>query len=86
MRALVAILLLSTASAAYAQAPTPPFVPLTIDEKSYKDFNEYIDNVPLKYAAPIKNWITGLEQSAVAAKAAADKAAADKQKEQEKKD
>lgn len=59
------------------QPPAPPYVPFTVQKSDAEQLRSYLDEQPMKFALPLLQWITGLEQRAVMEKAAIDKAAAD---------
>jgi hypothetical protein len=57
---------------AAAQAPQsgPSYVPITIDETTYKGLHNYLGEQPGKFSTPLINWLNGEEAKAVSAKAA----------------
>lgn len=75
MRRLTACLLL-LASPALAE-DAPPFVPYTVDQQSHVAMMNFLQDVPARYALPLMQTLSGLQQKAVdgAKKAATDKPA-----------
>jgi len=71
----------SAAALAQPAPPSPPFVPFTVQEPDAKALRSFLDEQPMKFALPLLQWVTGLEQRAVAEaqaqKEKEDKASAD---------
>lgn len=83
MRKTLALAALLAASPALAQQAAPPYAPITISEDEYRRLETYLGDQPMKFSAPIAQWLVGAEnRAAMEAKAKADdKAPADRKME-----
>lgn len=73
-RLLLTVLLTSISTVALAQAPAQrKFVPFTVDEKAAQELQNWLNEQPFKFSAPVLQWLATQEQVALdaAAKAAA---------------
>ena len=61
-------LVLLVSAPAWAQQPPlqPQYVPITIDEKSYKEITGWLLEQPTKFGAPMLQWLETQERAAVA--------------------
>ncbi len=75
MRSTVAsLLLLASVPAAAAQTPAQPapsYAPIVIEQADYQAIEQWLGEQPMKFAAPVQNWLNTLEQKAQADKAKA---------------
>jgi hypothetical protein len=64
MRLVYAIPFVLVASSAMAQAPTPGYVPIVIEQSDMQSFMQWLNEQPMKFAGPVQSWLNGLEQKA----------------------
>ena len=69
MKLLYALSFVLFASSAMAQAPQPApppaYIPIVIEQSDLQAITQWLGEQPMKFAAPVQNWLNSLEQRAL---------------------